>query len=187
VQHLAEKLDTGDIILQETVPVKPDDTTGTLLERCVQAGAPQLVRALELLERGTASRTPQDDAAATTAPRLTQEDGHIAWNAAAATIVNRIRACNPWPGATTWIGGAAVKVWRAAVDATAPAAAAPGAILPHTRQLLVAAGSGIVEIIELQPAGKKRMTAAAFLAGHRGRVTAFDLRAPAGCQSSPAV
>jgi len=187
VQHLAEKLDAGDIILQETVPIEPDDTTDTLLARCVATGAPLLVRAMASLERGVAPRIAQDDTAATLAPRLTQEDGYILWNNTAAAIVNRIRACNPWPGATTWIGGATVKIWHARVGAPPSTAAAPGTILSHTRQLLVAAGDGVVDIIELQPAGKKRMTAAAFLAGHRERVSRFDPHAPAGCQSSPAV
>ncbi len=178
VQHLAAALDAGDIILQHTVPIEPGDTTATLLQRCVTIGAPLVQQALALLARGAAPRTPQDHAAATQAPKLTQQDGFINWHDPACAIVWRVCACNPWPGATTWLHDHPVKLWLAAVSAAPATGGAPGLALLRDKRVLVGSGAGVVELIEVQPAGRTRMSAAAFMAGVRQPGVQFGAAPP---------
>jgi methionyl-tRNA formyltransferase len=166
VQHLAPELDTGDVILQEHVAIDDTDTTATLLQKCVARGAPLLVRALAELRAGTAPRVPQDHAGATYAAKLTRADGVIDWQASARAIHNRVRACNPWPGCTTTLGKDVLKIWRTAVADAAGNRLAPGTIEATRTHLRVTTGDGVLDILELQPAGRARMPAAAFLAGH---------------------
>ncbi|MCX7004645.1 MAG: methionyl-tRNA formyltransferase [bacterium] len=174
VQHLAAALDAGDVILQQPVPIEPGDTTAVLLQRCVTIGAPLVQQTLALLVRGTAPRTPQDHGAATQAPKLTQQDGFINWHAPAHAIVRRVCACNPWPGATTWLHNLPLKIWTAGVHGTQPASGMPGMAMLLDKRLLVASGAGVVELIEVQPAGRTRMRAAAFMAGVRQPTVQFS-------------
>ncbi len=173
IQHLAAALDTGDIILQQTVPIEPGDTTAVLLQRCVATGAPLLQETLRLLARGAAPRIPQDHGAATQAPKLTQQDGFINWHQPAQAIVRRVCACNPWPGATTWLHDHPIKIWSAALHSTQPASGVPGMAMLLDKRLLVASGDGVVALKEVQPAGRTRMSAAAFMAGIRQPAVQF--------------
>jgi methionyl-tRNA formyltransferase len=174
VQHLAVELDAGDIILQQPVPIAADDTAATLLQRCVAVGAPLLHQALTLLAAGTAPRRPQDHNAATYAPKLTQHDGFIAWHQPAAAIVQRVRACNPWPGATTWLHNHPLKIWTAALHSTTAASGLPGMATVRDKRLLVATGAGVVELVNVQPAGRTRMAGQAFMAGLRQTTVQFS-------------
>ncbi|HEV2282241.1 MAG TPA: methionyl-tRNA formyltransferase [bacterium] len=178
ILHLSEELDAGDIILQKTVPIGPEDTTGTLTARLAEEGAVLLAEALRLIETGRAPRLPQDHARATWAPRLAREEGQIDWRRPAAAIVNLVRACDPWPGAFTHLGGHELKIWRARVMAadggvrrpSAAGQAAPGTVLSvpadDRAPLGVAAGEGVVHVHEVQPAAGRRMSAAAYARGH---------------------
>jgi len=168
VQHVAEQCDTGDIILQQPLDVNDDDTTGSILDRCVAIGAPLLLEALVKLDAGTAPRTPQDHTLASRAPKIGKHDGFIVWEQPASRIYNQIRACNPWPGATTWFDGTPVRVWRAAVAGAAATDVCPGALVPAKHKLLVGTSCGIIELLEIQPANGRRMPGDAFIAGHRG-------------------
>jgi len=168
VQHLAKKLDTGDIILQEKVPIAPDETFGALLERLVEVGARLLVKALRQLEEGTAPRIPQDESQATYARKLTKQDGEIDWRPSAAEIVNRVRGMNPWPGAYTFLPEKdhrkMLKLYLA--KALPESAGDPGQVISAKDRLVVAAGEGSVELLTVQPEGKRRMQAEEFLRGH---------------------
>lgn len=165
VMHLAEELDAGDIILQRRVAVGPEETAGELEARLALEGAVLLLEAVGQIARGEARRRAQDHARATYAGKLSKADGAIQWARPAQTLVNLVRAMNPWPCAhTTWRGGI-LKVWQARVtDGQGP----PGLVLEAGEAgITVAAGEGAVALVEVQPEGGRRMPAAAFARGHR--------------------
>jgi methionyl-tRNA formyltransferase len=174
VQHMALKLDTGDIILQKRVAVDEEDTTDTLLKKCVESGAPLLHEAIELIILGKAPRIKQNDADATQAHKITRHDGYIDWNNSARQIYNQVRACTPWPGTTTWHAGQAFKIQKARVDNETSSGEKPGRLVPSKKHLKVQTGQGILEILEIQPSNKSSMTAAAFMAGHRMQIEQFE-------------
>lgn len=171
IQHLAKKLDSGDIILQEKVSIDPDDTAGSLSARLTELGAGLLVKALRQLESGTAPRIPQDESRVTYARKLAKEDGHIDWTLSSSQIANRVRGLNPWPGAYTFF---CEKEHRKllkllAVRALPEGAGLPGQVLAIRERLVVAAGEGSVELLVVQPTARKQMEAAEFLRGHHLR------------------
>ena len=132
-------------------------------------GADLLVKTLPDLAAGTAIETPQDESQATYAPRLTKDEGQIDWNAAARTIHNRIRGLRPWPMAFTFLDRTRLVFHRARLLAREPTDAAPGTIVRTDTGLTVSAGDHCaIEILQLQPEGRRVMTAREFLAGHPG-------------------
>lgn len=168
IQHLAKKLDTGDIILREKVPIAAADTAGTLTEKLAEVGARLLVKALRQLEAGTAERIPQDENQATYARKLAKEDGEINWRAAAAEIVNRVRGMNPWPGAYTFVSEKNQrKMLKILLARELPEGGGePGQVLRVEGKFVLAAGKGAVEVLAVQLEGKRRMEAEEFLRGH---------------------
>ena len=157
-------MDTGDMILKETVPILPDDTSLSLAIKLAPVGASLLLETLTLLEAGKATRTPQDPARATYAPMLQRGDGAIQWEWSAEEVRNRIHGCNPSPGAFATREGKTVKLWRA--EAVDTPSAPPGTVL-DTRELVVAAGRGAVKLLEVQPENRGRTTGSAFSNGYR--------------------
>lgn len=165
VMYLADELDAGDIILQREVAIHPEETAGELEERLAADGAALLRDAVGRLARGDAPRIPQDPARATYVGKVTKADGEIRWTRPARDLVNHVRAMNPWPCAfTTWREGM-VKIWRAqATDERG----VPGALLRADEQgIVVAAGTGALVLLEVQPEGGRRMPAAEFVRGRR--------------------
>ena len=159
---LAQKMDAGDILRQETYPIGSDDTSALLHGKLARFGADLLLKAIDDIRAGTVSRTAQDESDALEIRKLAKEDGAIDWTLPAETIRNRIRAFDPWPGSTcTLPDGQVLKVWGAVLE---EGCGAPGEVLDG--HLLVAAGDGALRLAEIQPAGKKRMPAASFLNGH---------------------
>ncbi len=163
-------VDTGDILLAEPVPIGPDETAGALTARLAEIGGALLIRTLRRIEAGDCPRVPQDHAAATRHPMLKKEHGLIDWTRPAARIVNLARGVDPWPGAwTTLPDGGVLKVWTArAIDPADAAEAAPGTVLhaDAKRGMAVATGAGVLDIVELQAPGAKRMPARDYLRGH---------------------
>lgn len=168
VQHLAKKLDSGDIILQEKVTISPDHTAGTLSAKLTVVGAELLIKALRQLETGTAPRIPQDESRATYARKLTKEDGEIDWSLSAAQVVNRVRGMNPWPGAYTFFREKerCTMLKLVTVKAILQGAGSHGQVLIAKDRLVVAAEDGSVELLDVQPEGKRQMVAEEFLRGH---------------------
>ncbi len=164
---LNEKMDEGDIILQRAEPIRADDTSGVLHDRLAKIGAELLV---ETVKREKPPRRPQDHSQATYAKKLAKEDGHVNWAKPAVEIERMVRAFNPWPGAYTFAGDLLLKILCSGCvsDVGAP----PGTVLPC---FVVATGAGGLRILEVQPAGKRRMSAAEFLRG-RPLVTGTVLR-----------
>jgi methionyl-tRNA formyltransferase len=163
-----EGMDTGAILLQEAVPIEPDETAGMLSAKLAQVGGRLLVETLRRLKAGTLVPRPQDHAQATLAPLLKKEDGLIDWTHPAVEIANRVRGLAPWPGAYTFAGEDLWKIWKATAKDGQTDKALPGTIIGLTKEaILVATGDGLLSITEIQPANSRRMTAAQFLAGHQ--------------------
>lgn len=169
IMWMDEGLDTGDILLQRAIPIGPLETAGEVHDRLAALGAELAVEAVRLVEEGRAPRIPQDHARATYAAKLTPEDERIDWRESATQVVNRIRGLNPWPVAHTTWQGQILKVWMAEPWPEPVPAAPPGTVVAVVRDKgpVVACGEGAVLLTRLQPAGKRPMEAAAFLAGHR--------------------
>ena len=164
---MAEGMDTGDMLLQETVEIRADDTAGTLAPRLAEVGGRLLVETLRRLEAGTLTPQPQDDAQATMAPLLKKEDGVVDWTLPAAEIANRVRGLSPWPGAYTYVNGERWVLWRVAVGKEV-SGSAPGTVTKVSKDRVeVATGDGTIQLIEIQPSNSRRMTMAQYLAGHR--------------------
>lgn len=166
IMQMDEGMDTGAILLQESIPISTEDTAGTLAEKLSALGAKLITQALPLIESGALKPVMQEDSKATLAPLLTKGDGLIDWNLTAAEIHNRIRGLSPWPGAFTFLDGKMVKI---IASEAAPGSGEAGRLYEKDKNTLEAgAGSGLLRILSIQPEGKKPMTAGEFLRGHRG-------------------
>lgn len=162
-------LDTGDILLQRAIQIRPDDTTETLSERLSELGAQLIVETLRGLERGEIEPQPQKHQLATLAPMLKKEDGRIDWLLTAEEIARRVRGLRPWPGAYTTFRGKNLHLWTAALaSVSAPNPAQPGTLVAEDGRLSVACGHGtMLELRELQLEGRQRISARDFLNGVR--------------------
>ena len=161
-------LDTGDILLQQELPIAFDDTSVSLAPRLADMGADLMLETLRGLEAGTIRPRPQDHSQATLAPILKKEDGQIDFNRTATEIYNRLRGFQPWPGAHTKFRGKNLQIWKAIpADVSLPSAELK---IQGNRLLLGCAQNTSLEVIELQLEGKKRMPAQAFLQGYRPNV-----------------
>lgn len=167
IMYMAEGMDTGDIIASAATPISLDETAQELYDRLSQMGAELLLRVLPDLEAGVVKAAAQDEAQASHAPMLTKELSPIRWELTARQIHDQVRGLQPWPAAVAEIDGVRCKILRTALTGE-HTNRAPGAFVQaDKRGLKVACGNGeVVELVELQPDGKKRMSAAAFLLGH---------------------
>ena len=166
VMYMAEGLDTGDVLLRRRTEILPTDTGGSLHDRLAQVAPEALLEALRMLAKRNAPRIPQDNALATYAPKLTRDDGKIDWSEPAEIIERKIRAFNPWPGAFTEIATPGVRKLKIFSAAIVDLSGKPGEFLRSEKELIVAAGKNALSLNEVQPEGKRRMDAAAFLRGH---------------------
>jgi methionyl-tRNA formyltransferase len=165
-------LDAGDILAQEAVDILPEVTAGELETRLGPLGAKLAVAVVDRIATGEPlSGARQEKSQVTKAPKLTKEHGLIDWSRSAQAVCNHVRAMQPWPTAYTFLRRPGqtplrlivLKALAAPGDATTPGAVDADAA---AQRLFVAGGQGRVEILELQPAGKRRMTAADFLRGN---------------------
>jgi methionyl-tRNA formyltransferase len=162
-------MDTGDMLLTEAIPIGSEETAGELSARLAEIGARLLLRTLE--DVATLPRSPQDHAQATLAPRLKKEDGWLRPAEPARDLVNRVRGCNPWPGAALLTPAGRLLIWRATAlaapgdDDDAPA----GTVVPSQAEgvLAVTTGDGLFLPVEVQPENRKAMRWADFLRGAR--------------------
>ena len=166
IMRLILAMDAGDIILQEETPVDPHDMAGTLSERLASLGGRLLGEALDQIEAGAATFTPQDDSKATYTTMFTKDAGRIRWAQGARAIHNQVRACHPWPVAFCRLDGETCRIHR-----TEPREASAGDLPPGTvtavekHAILVAAGEGALAIRQLQLPGKKALHTGDFLRG----------------------
>ena len=167
IMRVVKALDAGPMMATAPRPIGVDETSDDVERDLARIGASLLVTVVDRLADGTVRETPQDDAAATYAHRLTKEDSRFEWEWAAARIHNLIRGLRPWPHAETFIHGRRLILLRSTVSDEL-SDAAPGTVLEaRSGDLVVAAGSGRVQLLELQAEGKRPMPAREFLAGHR--------------------
>lgn len=162
-------LDTGDMLAVQALPIAGDDTTATLHDKLAELGARMVVDALQASARGPLPRTPQPAQGVTYAHKIEKAEAQIQWREDAQPIERRVRAFDPFPGASTALAGEPVKVWRARAEPAAPAASpapVPGRILAIDAQgVHVACGSGQLVLQVLQRAGGRRLAAADFVRG----------------------
>jgi methionyl-tRNA formyltransferase len=165
--RMDEGMDTGPILSQKEEEIRPEDDAGSLGGRLASLGGRILVSTLDRLEDGTLSERPQDDQAATYAPKLKSGDRVIAWGRPAEEIVRLVRAMAPEPGATTTFRGRGLKVLRAS-PAPAGSLGAGEVMLPAEDEgVVVATGDGGVRLEEVAPEGRRRISGAEFIRGYR--------------------
>jgi methionyl-tRNA formyltransferase len=175
VIQMTPGLDAGPCLAQERTPIDPDEDAAMLEARLSQLGAELVLRVVDELASGTAKPVEQNAGEASKAPRLTKEQGAIDWSRSANEIKNLVRAVQPWPRAYTfWHRGEGAPM-RLSIDRVQLAdcsteSATPGQMLDTTGRLLVATGDGALEILAVQAAGKRAMSAADFLRGTRVNV-----------------
>jgi len=188
--QMDEGLDTGPMLLRETLSIEPRETSGELAPRLAALGGELLLRTLEALEAGTAQAFPQPEAGVSYASRITKEEGRVDWTLTATELFNRWRAFSPWPGCTTSLNETSVKlldVESASVSSEDLSSEglssedqrgiSPGTILALEKsRILVACGGGtVLALKKLQKAGKRALGAADFANGERLSVgTQFD-------------
>jgi methionyl-tRNA formyltransferase len=164
-------LDAGPLLAQQRTPIDPDEDAAQLEERLAKMGADLVLQVIDALERGTAAPIPQDATQASKAPRLKKEQGAIDWSCPAQEIKNQVRGLLPWPRAYTFWHRTGGDPLRLNIDRVAvmPSMAgdAPGTVLDAATRLFIATADVPIEIHELQPAGRRSMSANEFLRGYR--------------------
>ncbi len=180
IMQMDAGLDTGDMLLVESLPIVSTDTTGSLHDKLADLGGKMVVQALAQL--GTLVPVPQPSEGITYAHKIEKREAAIDWTQSAEAIVRRVRAFNPFPGAATLLAGESLKVWAASVsDAAPPPAAVCGSIVALAQDYIaVAAIDSIVNITQVQRPGGKRLAVADFLRG-------CDVQPGMVCESAPDV
>lgn len=166
IMLMDEGMDTGPILMQESLPIGTDDTARSLTEKLASLGAKLIITALPLLASGKLAPVAQNGTKATMAPLLKKGDGLINWDLSAQEIHNRVRGLSPWPGAYHYLDRKMVKIIATGVvDGTGE----PGLLYEKDKNtLVVGTGSGLLSILSIQPEGKKPMNAGEFMRGNRG-------------------
>jgi len=168
--HVVKKLDAGDIIHARSIPIREDDTGGTMHDKLAALAPGVLMEALVMLAAGIAPRMPQDEAHTSHVGKLMREDGDLDWELQAAALERRIRAYDPWPGTfTTFSQRGRIKRLKIfpKVSASVASDLSPGKVRIHGENLLVGCGEGALALAEVQPEGGKRMSAYEFARGHK--------------------
>lgn len=182
IMQMNEGLDTGDILMQESIPLSADETAGSLYDKLSSLGGPLLLKALDAIEEGNVTPVPQGDSGTHYAKMLRKEMGNIDWTKSAEEIGRLVRGLNPWPSAYTHWNGKMLKIWMAEPVTQEELSALgcdekngmdlkeaqPGTVMIVTKDtLMVQTGDGLLALTELQMEGKKRMPVQAFLMGCR--------------------
>lgn len=168
---LKHEIDTGDMIMQRKVEIRPEDNVGDVHDKLMHLGAEMVVETVNAIINGTLTTTPQPEGEFTPAPKIFKEDCRIDWNRSSESIHNQVRGLSPYPGAWTVIveeNGRPLecKIFETKLTDKERGEQTSGMISKEDKRMTVATAEGMLEIISLQPAGKKRMDAAAFLLGY---------------------
>lgn len=161
---LKEKVDTGNVILQEKIVIDPEDNFQTLHDKMKEAGAEVLLKTISLIEKGEVDEKTQDDSIASPAPKITKEICEINWSKSAADIHNIIRGLSPYPGAFFIKDNKQYKIYKSKVVENLKLQ--PAEIYEDKKEMFIGCGEGTLQILEIQPEGRKRMTTEEFLRGY---------------------
>jgi len=167
IMRIVERMDAGPMYLQRRIPIESSDTQGTLKEKLAELGADAMLEAIDLAARRALVETPQDEAITTYTAQVEKKDAVIDWTASAVQIERMTRAYDPWPVARTRLAGDEVLIWRAAVEDPGSSDEPPGTIVSIKQSPVVQCGTGRLRLLEVQAAGRKRISAADFLRGKR--------------------
>ena len=170
IMIMDEGMDSGPILAQAECSIAADDTTASLTARLAEIGAHLLIEVLTGWLAGEIQAQPQDPVLATYCRPLQKEDGHLDWSASALSLERQVRAYDPWPGTYTTWRGQGLKVLRARARPEWPAAGEPGQVVELEAGIGVVTGQGVLELVEVQLAGKKALAAALFARGQRDLV-----------------
>ena len=174
IMYMAEKLDAGDIISQRAIAIEEDDHTGSMFEKLSIVGRDLLKETLPSIFAGTNKRTVQDESLVTFASNISREQERIDWTKSARQLYNQVRGLHPWPVAYTTFEGANFKIWWA-VEGDMKSNASPGEVVAiHKDSIEVATGNGTLKLLDVQPAGKKRMLAKDYLGGMGSKLQIGD-------------
>lgn len=166
IMQMNEGLDTGPILVQAQQEIDAKDTTGSLLSTLTKVGGKTLIDALGRLERDELEPIPQDEKQATYAPKISSSDARIDWALSAEEIERRVRAFNPHPGAWAEVRGRRLKIWASEIaEGRQQSKTVSGTMTHADGQMMFETGSGSLRLLEVQPEGSSRMTAAEFLRG----------------------
>ncbi len=168
IMYMEEGMDTGDILLKRRLSIGRDETAGQLHDRLSCLAVEALKTAMEGIQTGTITPIPQDHSKATYCPKLDKSMGIIDWTKDARAIKNLVRGLNPWPGAYTYYKNDLVKIWNVNIIDTGENKSKGGTIIKANSKegIWVAAGDGIIEIMDMQAAGSRRMNGRQYMMGH---------------------
>jgi methionyl-tRNA formyltransferase len=170
IMQMDEGMDTGPILAQAECTIAIDDTTASLTARLAMLGARLLVETLPLWLAGQVRAIPQDESQATYCHPLRKEEGRLDWNESAEDLDRKVRAYHPWPGAFTGWQGKRLVVLRARARTAIPEMGQPGVVVALQSGIGVATGQGVLELLDVQLAGKKPMPIEQFARGQRGLI-----------------
>lgn len=168
IMRIVKRLDAGPMLASVTRSIGREETSVDVERDLAHLGAALLVEIADGLAEGSVAETPQDEDAATYAPRLTKDDGAIDWSWPAARIHDLIRGLHPWPHAFSFLDGRRFILIASTADGLTASSDAPGTIVESEGdRLVVATGNGALRLLQIQPEGKRSMSVRDFLAGHR--------------------
>lgn len=175
IMYMAQKLDAGDIISQKSIPIEQSDTTGNLFEKLSVVGRDLLKETLPTIINGSNARLVQDESLVTFARNISREQERIDWNQSALDIYNLVRGLNPWPVAYTTLKQENVKIWWGQPSQQTYSEPVGTVVELKVDRVIVQTGDKLAfEITELQPAGKKKMSAEEFLRGTGSKLQIGD-------------
>ena len=165
IMQVIKKLDAGDMLHKESCPIKANSTSSILHDKLAQLGAIGIEKVLAQIEAGTLHPEKQDESLVTYAEKLDKKEAWIDWKLSAIEIDRKIRGLNSWPVAQTLYSGKTLRIWKAAISRESSSLSI-GSVFLHTKQLGVVTGQGVIDLLEVQLPGKKRMDIQAFLNAH---------------------
>ena len=166
IMYMASKMDAGDIIVQRSIPILPEDDNGSMFDKLSVVGRDLLLEVLPSIFEGTNPRIQQDEANVTYAYNISHEQQFINWNKTSEEVINLIRGLSPNPTALTSINGTIIKIYKAK-KVSDEVSGKPGEVIKLSKELLVCTADGVISILELQQAGKNKMDAKSFLNGQK--------------------
>jgi methionyl-tRNA formyltransferase len=171
LMRMVLELDAGPILGTRRIPIGPDDDTGVIHDRLAELGADLVAELLPRYLSGELEPVPQPAEGVTYAERIRPEDEWIRWNAPVVAVHNQVRGLRPWPGASTLAGGERLKIWRTALEPAPPKGRpVPGTVVADRDAVWVACADGWLRLVEVQPAGRRRMPALDWWRGRRSEL-----------------